>query len=219
MKIAFRPFGKPKLQVAAATLAAVLLTGMMTADFPAFSQSKYPLPSLMRCSRDMPIVEALGLMEGTSGQESLDKIVQKPMRVIFKDMGSLHKSLKNYDALSWLSATGEHVIFINEKHRNAPPEALAALISHEAMHADQFNSLSEEVSSWKHEAAVWMEMKRRNPALAAMKEGASPLVDRENRIEAEYKNGTLEAFVRNSPGYKGLPETSPGFASKTAQRE
>jgi hypothetical protein len=150
--------------------------------------------------------------EGQS-QTSLYHIINTPVRVIFKDMKSMNKALSNYDALSWISNQGEQVIFVNEKHRNAPPAALAALISHEAMHNDEFNSLEEEVQSWQHEARVWMEMKSRNPALSKIQPGLSPLVDRENRIETEYSKGSLASFVRSSPGYKGLPESSPGFAS------
>ncbi len=219
MKQIFSMLDKPAIQLGSAIVIALLLTGVSTADFPAFSQVKYPLPALLRCSHDQSILKALDLLSGTQGQGSLDKIVQKPMRVIFKDMGTLHKSLKNYDALSWISANGEQVIFINEKHRSAPPEALAAMIAHEAMHADEFNSLNEEVTSWQHEARVWMEMKQRYPELGMLKPGTFALVDRENRIEAEYRQGTLEAFVRNSPGYQGLPETSPGFSSKTASTQ
>ena len=33
--------------------------------------------------------------------------------------------------------------YINPKHRNAPPGALAALLAHEALHQDEYNSLSE----------------------------------------------------------------------------
>jgi hypothetical protein len=133
-------------------------------------------------------------------------------------MAQINKSLKNYDALSWMSNRGEQVIFVNEKHRSAPPEALAALISHEAMHEDEFNSLNEEVQSWQFEAAVWMELKAKNPALAQIPEGVNALVDRENRLEEETRQGTLEKFVRSSPGYQGLPEDSPGFGHQQASQ-
>jgi hypothetical protein len=184
---------------------------------PAFSQSNYAshysLSNYLRCTRDANILQALALMDEGQSQASLKRIINKPMRVIFKDMKSMNKALKNYDALSWISNQGEQVIFVNDKHRNAPPEALAALISHEAMHDDEFNSMQEEVQSWQHEARVWIEMKSRNPALSNIQPGVYPLVDRENRIEEEYRKGSLESFVRSSPGYQGLPAISPGYAS------
>jgi len=189
---------------------------LSTVNPPAFSQTHYTMNAFLRCTRDEAIVKAFNLMGDGKGEASLDRIVNRPMRVIFKDMTTLHKTLKNYDALSWISNQGEEVIFINEKHRNAPPEALAALISHEAMHDDEYNSLNEEVQSWTHEAVVWLELKAKNPALAHIPQGVYPLVDRENRIVSEYQKGTLEKFVRSSAGYRKLPETSPGFSVTTA---
>jgi hypothetical protein len=167
--------------------------------------------SLLRCTRDQAILQAFDHMVGSSGETSLDLIVQKPVRVFFKDLGTLNKKVRNFDALSWLSTDGQQVIFINEKHRGAPPEALASLIAHEAMHDDLENSLREEIAGWDKEAEVWMEMKTENPQLASIPVGQYPLVDRLNRIEEEKKKGVLDSFVRNNPGYKGLAETSPGF--------
>lgn len=200
--------------------AVVVLLAMVTASLglltdtgclPVLAQTHYSINAYLRCTRDQGIIKAFALMQDGPGEASLNLIVNKPVRVIFKDMKTINKGLKNYDALSWLSNQGEQVIFVNEKHRNAPPEAIAALISHEAMHHDAFNSLTEEIESWKHEVAVWMEMKKRNPELLKIAAGTYPLVDRENRIEAEHQKGSLDQFVRSSPGYQGLPESSPGF--------
>ncbi len=185
---------------------------------PAASQTHYSATAFLRCTRDQEIMRAFALMQTGQAETALQKIVNKPMRVIFKDMKSFHKGLKNYDALSWISNHGEQVIFINEKHRNAPPAALAAMISHEALHDDEFNSLNEEVAGWTREAVVWMEMKSKNPELAKIPEGTNALVDRENRIEREYRQGTLTQFVRASQGYQGLPESSPGYATEAAKR-
>lgn len=194
-------------------LAGLLLGGSLWPALPAFSQSRYTMTALLRSTRDEGIMQAFHLMKGGRGEASLQRIVSKPMRVIFKDMRTLHKSLKNYDALSWISSHGEQVIFINDKHRNAPPEALAAMIAHEALHDDEFNSLTEEVASWRHEAEVWIELKARNPQLA---QSDHPLVVRLNTIESHYKNNTLDGFVRGLAGYQGLPETSPGFDAQVA---
>jgi len=213
----FRQYAMHKISLSLVGLAGLL--GMMlisTVNPPAFSQTHYTMSAFLRCTRDDAIMKAFDLMGDGRGEASLDRIVNRPMRVIFKDMTTLHKTLKNYDALSWISNQGEEVIFINEKHRNAPPEALAALIAHEAMHDDEYNSLNEEVLSRRHEALVWIELKAKNPVLEHIPSGAYPLVDRENRIVAEYRKGTLEKFVRSSPGYKKLPETSPGFTITTA---
>jgi len=210
-------YAKSKFPLSVIGVAAILGVMLLGAvDPPAFSQTHYTMNAFLRCTRDDSIMKAFNLMSDGHGESSLDRIVNRPMRVIFKDMATLHKTLKNYDALSWISNQGEEIIFINDKHRNAPPEALAALIAHEAMHDDEYNSLNEEVQSWQHEAVVWMEMKSKNPSLGKIPAGQSPLVDRENRIESEYQKGTLEKFVRSSPGYRKLPESSPGFTLTTA---
>jgi hypothetical protein len=200
-----------KKYIVALLASIAILNGVLSSLPTAYSQSKYPMVSFLRCTRDQAIIEAFNRMVGSSGEPSLALIVQKPVRVFFKDLSLLNKKMKNFDALSWLSVDGQQVIFINEKHRNAPPEALASIIAHEAMHDDLSNSITEEVTAWQKEAQVWQEMKRQNPTLAAIPEGEHPLVDRLNRIQAEYEKGSLEVFVRNNPGYKGLAEHSPGY--------
>ncbi|WP_373530966.1 hypothetical protein [Vampirovibrio sp.] len=199
-----------RLQLVYSVLAFCLLLGLCV-EVPAFSQTHYTMTAFLRCTRENAIMQAFYLMKESQGERSLRRIVHKPVRVVFKNMAEINKSLRNYDALSWMSSQGEQVIFVNAKHRSAPPEALAALISHEAMHDDELNSLNEEVESWRFEAAVWMELKAKNPTLAKIPEGINALVDRENRLEQETRQGTLEQFVRSSPGYKDLPEDSPGF--------
>lgn len=191
-----------------------ILAGLIWQAFPAFSQDPngIPLTTLLRCTREEPIIKALQLLKDSeAGEASLTTILNKPVRIVFKDMKSVHKALKNYDALSWLSHQGQQVIFINEKHRNAPPEALAAVIAHEAMHDDPYNSLNEEVESWQVEARVWEELKVRNLKLSQIPMGQNALVDRENKIEQKHHQGELTSFVRSMPGYQGLQETSPGF--------
>ncbi len=181
------------------------------------AETQRPLAIYLRCTREAGILQAFRLMESLPQAESaLTWIADKPVRILFKDMKTLHKGLSQYDALSWISNQGEQVIFINEKHRDAPPEALAAMLAHEALHNDGYNSLSEEVVGWRQEADVWTALKTKNPELAHLPAGKIPLVDRENRIAQEAQLGTLASFVRNNAGYRGLPESSPGFASQAA---
>ncbi len=178
---------------------------------PAFSQNKYAMTTLLRATRDHAILNAFDMMQGTSAEGALDIVVKRKTRVFFKDLGEINKRVRDYDALSWISPKGEWVIFINEKHKNAPPEALVAVIAHEAIHNDPHNSMHEEIVAWHQEARVWLELKRANPRLASIPEGEIALVDRLNRLAREYEKGTLEALVRANKGYRDLPETSPGF--------
>ena len=105
-------------------------------------------------------------------------------------------------------------IYINQKHLNAPIEALAALLSHEALHQDEYNSISEETYAWTMEANVWADLCKRNPILRHDK--TSSLASRENILlkmleNANYSNVLIKNTVVNHPGYKSLPQKSPGF--------
>jgi hypothetical protein len=176
-----------------------------------------PVTTFYRCTHDDALVQALRLMSKTPvAERSFHLIADAPVRVVFKDMKSLGKGLANYDALSWVSNRGEQVIFINNKHRQAPPQALAALLSHEAMHNDPYNSLNEEVAGWRMEANVWNAFKTADPTLDAIPPGQSALVDRENSLALQAQNGNLEVFVCGNAGYRNLPDKSPGFGLNRA---
>lgn len=104
-------------------------------------------------------------------------------------------------------------IYINKKHQDAPKEALAALLAHEAIHQDELNSLNEETYAWTLEAAVWTQLSEDNPGILKI---SHPLVERENVIKklfekGEYTNTYIRKFVISNKGYQNLPERSPGF--------
>ena len=100
-------------------------------------------------------------------------------------------------------------IYINPKHSSAPPAALAALLAHEALHQDEYNSLSEETYAWTMEATVWCEMLKRFPKSNNIE---SELVTRENVLNKILEKGNYtKKTVYANQGYKNLPLTSPGF--------
>ncbi|MDX2083954.1 MAG: hypothetical protein SFZ03_01020 [Candidatus Melainabacteria bacterium] len=171
----------------------------------------YTTSDFLRCTREPALFEAMRQLSGTSGERSLQRMVRRPSRILFKDLREMGKAVAAFDALSWLGFDGQHAVFVHVRHRGAPPEALAALIAHEALHDDAQNSLREEVALWAVEATVWHEMKQRNPQLSAIAPGKFPLVDRLNQLESALLQGRLEALVRSNGGYQGLPEQSPGF--------
>lgn len=213
-------FPRELKSVFSATLIAGLsLTAVLLFNTSALAQSKYSVGSFYNNSREQSVVTAMKLLGESSGSQSLDVIMNKQVKIMFKDMKALDKRLKDYDAISYLGFNGQLVIYINNKHATAPVEALAAIIAHEAMHNDAHNSVSEEVAGWTREAQVWQDMKKVNPDLNQIPEGKFSLVDRLNRIEAEFKIGNLDSFVRTRPGYKGLPATSPGFTDTMAARQ
>ncbi len=178
----------------------------------------YTAANFAGSSTDETLQKAFELMETGLAQNSLTIIIEKPAHVTFQNMRKLSPGLANYDALSWLGNAGEYRIYVNEKHRKAPPQALAAMLSHEAMHNDSYNSMTEEIAGWRRESLVWDQMKARYPELSLIPPGKFPLVDRENAIEAQAHMGNLVGMVRGNPGYAGLPETSPGFGDDSPYR-
>ena len=98
----------------------------------------------------------------------------------------------------------------------APPGAIAALLAHEAIHQDEYNSLSEETYAWTMEAVVWTEILKMFPESNNLE---SALVTRENILKqllekGNHTNKYIKKTVYANEGYKNLPLTSPGFSNQ-----
>ena len=160
------------------------------------------------------------MLKGTNGEFSRNAILGnnlsgKPVKIEFKDLGTINPDYAKFDAVGW-KKNKQLYIYINPRHKDAPPGALAALLSHEALHQDEYNSLAEETYAWTMEASVWCEILRIYPESADDK--LSPLVNRENNLKKMFEKGNysdkyIKKEVRGNKGYKGLPQTSPGFES------
>jgi len=168
-------------------------------------------------SNDSKIIQSLNAMDGTSATWARKAIMGdnasgKPVIIEFKNLAEINQEYTNFDALGWKKGT-QLYIYINNKHRNAPPEALASTLSHEAVHQDDKCSLEEETYAWGYEADVWLQMLKKNPQLAQIK---CPLTDRLNTIgklfkTANYTTESIRNVVYTNPGYQGFPVHSPGF--------
>ena len=177
-------------------------------------------PEYKKVSNEQIFHVALDMMKGTSGDFSRKAILgynltQQPVRIEFKDLSEIDKAYSTFDAVGW-KKKGRLYIFINPKHQYAPPGALAALLSHEALHQDEYNSLSEETYAWTMEATVWNEILKMYPESNNLD---SSLVTRENILKqllekGNYTNKYIKKTVYANSGYKNLPLTSPGFSDK-----
>ena len=162
---------------------------------------------------------ALDMMKNTLADYSRKAIMgfnltQEPIKISFKDLAEINENYASFDAVGW-KKRGKLYIYINPKHENAPPAALAALLAHEALHQDEYNSLNEETYAWTMEANVWCEMVKRYPEANNLE---SSLVTRENVLKqllekGNYTNKYIKKTVYSNSGYKNLPITSPGFES------
>lgn len=160
---------------------------------------------------------ALDMLTGTNGSFSKNAILGsnltgKPVKIEFRDLGAINKTYENYDALGWKRGKNLY-IYINHKHNNSPAIAIAALLSHEALHQDEYNSLAEETYAWTMEAAVWTELLELYPDYEL---GIDSLVQRENTLKKLFEKGNytdkyIKKSVYSNSGYQNLPETSPGF--------
>lgn len=175
------------------------------------------MPMYKKVSKDPVVCIALDMMQETTGEFSREAILgnnlsQKPIKIEFRDLSLINPSYKNFDALGWKK--GQNLfIYINPRHQDAPPGAIAALLSHEALHQDEYNSLAEETYAWTMEASVWTEIVKIYPK---SDEKMHPLVNREDTLKTlfekgNYSNKYIKKTVVSNEGYKNLPSTSPGF--------
>lgn len=174
-------------------------------------------PGYKAVGQDEIFYVALDMLKDTTGMFSRNAILgsnlsQRPVKIEFRDLGQISSEYATFDALGWKRGKKLY-IYINQKHRNAPAGALAALLAHEALHQDEFNSLAEETYAWTMEAVVWDEILKLYPE---SNDESSSLVKRENTLKkllekGDYTNKYIKKSVMQNSGYKNLPSYSPGF--------
>lgn len=174
-------------------------------------------PGYKDVGKDEVFYVALDMLKDTEGMFSRNAILGnnlsgKPVRIEFRNLSEINAEYATFDALGWKKSKKLY-IYINTKHKNAPAGAIAALLAHEALHQDEYNSLAEETYAWTMEAAVWCEMRDIYPE--SNKED-DDLVKRENTLKQLFEKGGytskyIKKAVYANKGYQGLPLTSPGF--------
>lgn len=192
----------------------------MPKTYPAkytYNYVKQITPMYKEVGKDEVLYVALDMLKGTNGEFSRNAILGnnlsgRPVKIEFKDLGTINPDYANFDALGW-KKNKQLYIYINPRHKDAPPGALSALLSHEALHQDEYNSLAEETYAWTMEASVWYEIVKLYPE---SNDELHPLVVRENQLKklferGGYSNKYIKKTVMSNAGYKNLPSTSPGF--------
>lgn len=184
---------------------------------PNSSQDKQLQKQYSACTKEPRVIEALELLKKTPGEFSRkailgENLTNKPIKVEFMNLAQVNPQYANFDALGW-KKSGKLYIYINQKHVDAPPQALSALLAHEAIHQDELNSLNEETYAWTLEAAVWTQLIEDRPDVAKI---SHPLVQRQNSIhklfvKGNYTSQYIRKSVTSNLGYQNLPSRSPGF--------
>jgi len=168
-------------------------------------------------TKDGLVMQALEMMKGTIADFSYKAIMgnnltHSKVNIKFRNLAEIKPEYESFDALGWKSK-GKLYIYINLKHQEAPPEAIAALLAHEAIHQDEFASLNEETYAWTLEAATWMQLTEGNEFVTS---SGSSLVQREEMlkklfIKGNYTDKYIKKAVWTNPGYANMPSRSPGF--------
>ena len=173
-----------------------------------------------KVTKDGAVMQALELMNSVNiskySYRALmgNNLTQKPVKIEFRNLSEINPEYASFEALGWKDKKKDRLyIFINEKHRNAPAEAIAALLAHEAIHQDEINSLNEESFAWTLEAGTGMKLAEKN---SSVYNHPSSLVTRENNLKklfekGDYTNKYIKKAVYTNPGYKNLSTRSPGF--------
>ena len=166
---------------------------------------------------DEAIIDALEILKNTHGVYSYNAIMGenltgKKIKIEIKDLSEINPNYRDFDALGW-KKNERLFIYINKKHNDAPPEALAALLAHEALHQDEFNSINEETYAWTYEASIFTKLVQKDSALL---EVHHPLITRENTlrklfVKGNYTSEYIRKAVKSNKGYASLPSRSPGF--------
>ena|GEM_PF-3493188 len=147
-----------------------------------------------------------------------DNLSKRPIRILFINISDVSPECSNDEALVCKDHSGNLYILISNEHRNAPVEALNAILSHEVIHQDAVSSKAEELQGWLNETQEWIALKKLNPELNYIPENKYPLVDRLNAIEKMYTSaGDSTKYIYQeiyyNPAYSDLALYSPGYTS------
>ena len=202
------------------TLAAKVPETTIPHQYPAKYTPEYIkqiTPAYKDVGKDEVFYVALDMLKDTEGMFSRNAILgnnlsQRPVKIEFRELGQINEEYATFDALGWKKGKNLY-IYISNKHKDAPAGAIAALLAHEALHQDEFNSLAEETYAWTMEAFVWDDILKLYPE---SNQELHPLVKRENTLKkllekGNYTNKYIKKAVLQNAGYKNLPSYSPGF--------
>jgi len=137
---------------------------------------------------------------------------KKKIIIEFKNLKEINDKYGDFDAIGWKKDKRLY-IFINQKHKNSSPEALAALIAGRSINIDEFDSINEEIYAWLIEGYIWKALSKnsiqKDDDLAKREDTIVNLIDSDT-----YKGLTLIEFIERNKGYTGFPKESKGYKNK-----
>lgn len=173
--------------------------------------------SLNEISTNGKILESLELMKNSIAKEAYNNILGgnrtgKIIKIEFANLAKFGHCYKDCDALGWIR-NKQLYIYINKKYKNAPPEALCALIASRTFHQDPINSINEQVYIYTVEAVTWDFFVKNNPNLTTSHD---LLAIRENNMNTHYNKSPkdakyVEKIVTSDKRFQFLLRQSPDF--------
>ena len=174
--------------------------------------------NLDKITSDEKILSAVKLLKDTHAIASYKRILgknptSKAMRIEFKDLAKIDSIYENFAGLVRMK-NGRIYIYVNKEHKDAPNEALAALLAGLSVHCDSIDSVNEQIFAWSLEGNLWDYFLYENPGLELFE---NKLVKRENAIRKLYIASPLDVnyiirLVRMSDAYNKLEIDSPGYS-------
>lgn len=183
-----------------------------------FAKSKFNYSAI---TNDKKIETALDHINDSHTVDILngENINGTPIRIEFKKLTTLGEQYKNNLTLSWINYNYNQynekkayvTVYIDEKYKSSPKEAISIFILSNIIQLDPYVSINEEVYIASLQASFWMNELIWNPELANIDDA---LVHRLNHLKELYIQGNytskyLKEFVKAA--YINLNQTSPGF--------
>ncbi|MBR6297893.1 MAG: TonB family protein [Candidatus Gastranaerophilales bacterium] len=137
---------------------------------------------------------------------------KKEYIIEFKNLEDLDNKYGNFDAIGW-KKDGRLYVFINQKHKNSSPEALAAIIAGRSVHIDKFDSINEEAYAWLIEGYIWKALSQnsfqKDDELVKREKAITELIESDL-----YEGRVLIEFIEKNSGYINYPKQSKGYKDK-----
>ena len=165
---------------------------------------------------DYKIQDAISLLKNSVFEEPYKIIsgmnpTEKAYFIEFKNFKKMGKKFNDYTAVGW-KENGRQYIFISQKHKDAPPEALAALIAGRCINFDEFDSVNEEAISLMLEACIWKSLAKNsiseNDTLTAREKEITKIIS-----TVSDDGNELIDFIKQNKSYINLPQESAGYSN------
>ena len=153
--------------------------------------------NVAKISKDAKLQSALTILEQTGSENLVNGLERHRIQVRFYDLSTLSYEYARHYAMRVETQEGKQYILINTKFENAPTEAIACLVAHEAIHNLPNATFAEEVMATTVEAKTWLQVRNR----IAYQNSTNPLVRRLERNANRYlssTNGISNAIAQNA---------------------